>query len=92
MNENPRYTDAQIDAEIARLRAGGDPLAPEVLEHFTQDQLARYRDAVEREQFAMRSQMRREWFEDPALRGLGAPFGMFEWEPATPDDPSGLTD
>lgn len=90
MNENPRYTDAQIDAEIARLRAGADPVEPEVLEHFTGDQLARYRDAIEHESLANESAIRRAWFEDPALRGLDAPFPMFEWSPVVPDTPEGL--
>lgn len=86
------YDDAQVDAAIAEFRAGGDPLAPEVLERFTGDQLARYRDAIEHEQFAVQSQIRRAWFEEPALRRLEAPFPMFDWQPPVPDDPSNLLD
>jgi hypothetical protein len=91
MADHPRYTDAQIDAAIAELRAGGEPLAGEILEYLSNEQLARYRHAVEKEQFAVQCQIRRSWFTDPALRGLEAPFPMFDWDPPTPDDPSGLT-
>lgn len=88
---NSRYTDAQIEAAVDELRAGGDPLGEEVMEHLTPAQLARYAAAVDREQFTVRSAIARAWLTDPALRGLDPPpFPVFTWTPDAPDDLSGL--
>jgi hypothetical protein len=92
MTEQPRYTDAQIDAAIAEFRDGGPGLADEIVEHLSPAQFRRYEYALEREEFATACRIRNAWFTDPALRRLPAPFPMFHFPEPIPDDLSGLDD
>ena len=49
-----------------------------------------YVRAVDQEMLANASAIRRAWLTDPALRGLPAPFPIFEFPPSGPDDLLGI--
>lgn len=84
-----RYSDAEIERAILDLRSGGEPIDEDALARLSDAQLRRYRDALEREEFAVACRLRRSFLAGPF--GLDPPpWPVFAYPPVVPDDAAEL--
>jgi hypothetical protein len=88
MSNNPRYSDAQVDAAIADFRSGGEPFSVELFDSLTESQQRRVVHALEREEWATLCGWARAWRNREVAEP--PPGARFVWEPPVPDDLRGL--